>query len=35
MRGAGAALSALKTQDTDIVHSVTTGTLTGTSGKGY
>lgn len=35
MRGAGAALSALKTQDTNIVHSVTAGTLTGTSGKGY
>ncbi len=30
MRGAAAALSALRTQDTDIVHSVTAGTITGT-----
>lgn len=39
MRGAAAALSALKTQDTDIVHSVTAGTITGTDadagGGGY
>lgn len=34
MRGAGMALSALRTQDTDIVHSVTAGTLTGTAKGG-
>nr|WP_297357530.1 aldolase/citrate lyase family protein [uncultured Caldimonas sp.] len=34
MRGATAALSALKTQDVDIVHSVTAGTLTGAAASG-
>ena len=34
MRGAMNALSALKTQDIDIVHSVTVGTLTGTVSHG-
>ncbi len=34
MRAAAAALSALRTQDTDIVHSVTAGTLGMSGGQG-